>query len=272
MFELEVKSRQHFTYQDAHNYARISTDAFRNDLLSETLWSIDEKLEDEAIPPLIDYEVLKVKLDWFQRKVDYKAHRAYCDLLKSNHDRIFLLKELATHKYVAASYLTLPTYAVTAKVPLTAKLRSAFWGFVYQVYNLFARVPSYDGMIEDLHVAIEKSGVGKHHLHDLKNMDAKQLEEVVYPVDLSCMLHIFTVRTDQHGKGVGRIFMEKIIEYLKENVGSPPELPNGPPKLLLQSTPKAQAFYERLGFHCLMKFDEKFGDVVVPMATYYRNL
>lgn len=94
-----------------------------------------------------------------------------------------------------------------------------------------------------------------------------------YPRSYSYWISEFGVRSDQHGKGVGRLLMESVLEDLRRIAVTPADIgPAAPAKVALQATPAARKFYEHMGFECGMAAEHIVNGTLIVQSSYFLNL
>lgn len=274
-FTLETVTRGNATYEKAKIYARIKSDAFRNDMISAAFDSVDESLADNNIPPLYDYEKLRRKLSHFERNVEVSARHMYLALLRDDRNRVYLLKD-KDNDYVAASFFVLPVYAAAhTSLNLFEWIRYLYLKVVYTLKDLRQPWPTFAPFMQELFWAKEHTGIANTQstFDELKASNAEKLDRVGYPMRYSYSMCIFTVRSDQHGRGIGRIFMDRIVDDVRSFATPPTELgPSAPAKFVLQSVPSARGFYEKLGFRCAGTAEHLVNGHLLQHSTYFLNL
>lgn len=272
-YTLEVVTRKDISYDKSKVYARISCDAFRNDLIAKAFTTVDNSLADDEIPSIYNYEKLRHKVNIFERNVENSARGIHELLLGEDRARLFFLKR--NSEYVAASFFMLPKYAAP-------KTRLSFFEWIkylylksYYWFTSKKDTFDYSGFIGELIWAKHHTGVGndKETLNVIKNAKPETLEATGYPMDDAYSLCIFTVKSEEHGKGVGKVFMNKIIEHIKSIAIPPPDFgPEAKAKFILQSVPTARGFYDKLGFRCCGTASHVVNGIALDHSTYFKNL
>lgn len=274
-YTLEVVTRKNISYAKAEIYSRIKADAFRNDMIAAAFETVDESLADNNLPPFFEYEKLRQKLNVFQRNVQVSARQMHLSLLSDDRQRIYLYKN-KSDEYVGASYFVLPKYAApTTKLNLFQWIKYLYLKVVYKLKDLRQPWPSMTPFMNELLWAKEQTGISNTQktFDALKASDSARLAKVGYPMDYSYSICIFTVRSDQHGKGVGKHFMNRIVEDVKTFAEPPTDLgPTAPAKIVLQSVPSARGFYEKIGYLNCGSAEHTVNGHLLQQSTYFLNL
>lgn len=247
MSELLEYSFKNIDYKTAYEFARIQTDAFRDDVLMTALYPKEECFTAADLPPIADTEKLRAKLDVYEKNVRSAARRIHQDVATNPRHRLFLLPN-STGKLVGGTYWVLPKYLDLPKLSLCQRVRNYFRGLLYSVIDYFAffksGVPFGEGPY------FTENDWGKNQTRALDNpkreqelvdSNPKELQETTYPKNLTYYLFLMCVRSDEHGKGYGK----KLINSSLAQLGPyerPPHI-YGPPKASLMSAPTARGFY-----------------------------
>lgn len=247
MSELLEYTFKNITYSTAYEFARIQTDAFRDDVLMNALHPKEECFTADALPSIADTEKLRAKLDQYEKLVRSAARRVHQDVASNPRHRLFLLPD-GNGKLVAGTYWVLPKYLNLPKPNLYQRLKNFLRGLLYRTIDYFAFFKSGAPFGEGPYFVENDWGKNATRALDnperekeLVNSNPKELQETSYPKNLTYYLFIMCVRTDEHGKGYGK----KLINSSLARLGPyerPPHI-YGPPKASLMSAPTARGFY-----------------------------
>lgn len=275
-YTFEFYTQKNINYAISKSCSSVITDAFRNDIVVEVLGNNVDSLADKDLPKIYNYEELSHKINTFESKVEAGARKLHLAFLKDNRRLLILMKQ--SDQPVAIASLIFPPYS-TEKVTFSfSYLLSRIKYLVLKVfYKLkdWPEVPELREFSEEMQWAHNNTGLGntKRTIEEMKECSVEKLKDVGYPIDYGYYLSVFAVRTDQHGKGVGRILMKKVIEHVESVAIPPPDLgPNVLPKIVLQSAPTARGFYENLGFRCSSAASHMLNGVEITHSAYFRNL
>lgn len=274
-YTLELVTRKNASYKKAEIYSRIKADAFRNDMIAAAFETVDESLADNNLPPLFEYEKLRRKLNFFQRNVEVSARQTHLGLLSDDRQRIYLYKN-KDNEYVGGSFVVLPKYAAPkTRLNIFQWIKYLYLKVVYKLKDLRQPWPLIKPFMTELLWAKENTGIANTQstFDALKASDSARLAKVGYPMDYSYSICIFTVRSDQHGKGVGKNFMNAIVDDVKTFAEPPADLgPSAPAKIVLQSVPSARGFYEKLGYLTGGVAEHTVNGHLLQQSTYFLNL
>lgn len=273
-FSIKRIDGSNVTLSEAREVARLRTAGFSTGIIQRTLFPPEYRLDPAELPPIYEYEALKKRVQLFENKVKVGGLRTYIELIANPLEVNWLLIDDETRKVVGSAGWVLPKYTTDlppSHILLWRKLYAAVLRLYFKVYSWFHPINPIGEVIEEFDSAAEKSGLslGKPHtLESLQKFDRKQLEEMVYPKDLSYYLAVIAISTQVQGKGLGKLLMQGSVAEIAK-LASPPPGVNGPAKLVWQSAPAARSFYEKLGYKAGPAFTSKRG---FDHAVFFTNV
>lgn len=273
-YSLKRVDGSNITLHEAREITRLRIAGFSTDIIQQVLIPKQYRLDPEQIPPIVEFEALKKKVQLFENRYKVGGLRTYIDLIANPLEVNWLLVEDETKKIVGTAAWRFPTYTTDLPptyVLLWRKLQALVLRLYLGVYRLFHPINSMDELFDEFRIASEHSGLklGKPHtLESLQKLDRKQLEEIVYPKEFSYYLAVITVSSQVQGKGLGKQLMQGSLAEVAK-VARPPPGVDGPAKLSWQAAPAARTFYQKLGYRAGPAFKSERG---FDHAVFFDNV
>lgn len=272
-FSFEIYDRKNITLDQTKTYARLMCDAFKNDLVDKAFNSVDDSLEDSTMPSIYDFEKLRHKIDVMTFKVENLSRDAHLAFLKEDRNRLCLLKSKGD--YLAAAFFSLPEYAVPeTKLSLFEHLKF-LWLKIYYTLTKCPELYPLSALRNEFVWARSKTGISDdpQAIDTLKHSSQEQLDTMGYPATYAYFLKVLAVRSDQHGKGVGRVFMDLIESHITSIALPPPDLtPQAKAKIVLQSAPTARGFYKKIGFTCGGTASHLVNNMMIDHSSFFKDI
>lgn len=263
-YSLKRVDGSNITLNEAREIARLRTMAFSTDVIEKAVVPLEYQFSPDQIPPIIEFEALKRKVQLFENKVKVGGLNTYMGLIDDPLKVNWLLIDDETQKIVGNAGWFFPKY--TTDLPqryklLWRKLQALVLRLYLKFYRLLYPTNSLKERDDEFYEAAENSGLGlgkPHTLETLQKLDCKELEETIYPQDLSYFLDLLIIGTQTQGKGLGKQLLQGSVAEVAKLARPPPGV-NGPAKIEWQAAPAARTFYEKLGYRAGPRYTSKRG-------------
>lgn len=250
-FKVQQIDGRNISYAMAQGIAHVRVVSLAEDIVQQQLCKEEDRIDSKVMPHYAELDKLLFKLRILKKKTAYATHRIHLSMLSDSRLRTYALVDTQSESIVACAEWALPSYA---DPPFTVSFLKRLYISLLQVwYGILDRLhpsPSIQPVLDVYHEAASRVGL---HVEDLdgriEGLRQKSYEELnreIYPESLSYYLRVFGVRTDYHGKGLGRLLFSASVESLKKEAKKPTML-NGPAKFQWQATPLAANFYRKMG-------------------------